>query len=153
MGRLGKSVPNLLLALLLPAFFGCGGRSSGTQIPPPLPPPPQPDFSIGFSQSSVNVQQGSTSSSVSLSVNALNGFTGTVQVTISGLPPGVVSNPASPFGVAAGSSTAVLFSAAADSAAGDSTIVATGTSGSLSHPANLGLTIQTGMARQFGSER
>ncbi|MGC1413637.1 MAG: hypothetical protein WA817_00005, partial [Candidatus Acidiferrum sp.] len=138
-------MPNLLLALLQTAFFGCGGGSSGTQIPPP-PPPPQPDFSIGFSQNSVNVQQGSTSSSVSLSVSAINGFTGTVQVTFSGLPSGVVSNPASSFGVAAGSSIPVLFSAAADSATGNSTIVATGTSGSLSHPANLGLTIQTGVA-------
>ena len=144
MARLGKSVPNLLLALLLPAFFGCGGGSSGIQIPPP--PPPQPDFSIGFSQNSVNVQQGSTSSSVSLSVSAINGFTGTVQVTLSGLPSGVVSNPASPFGVASGSSIPVLFSAAANSATGNSTIVATGTSGSLSHPANLGLTIETGVA-------
>ncbi|MGC2529349.1 MAG: IPT/TIG domain-containing protein [Candidatus Acidiferrum sp.] len=79
-------------------------------------------------------------------MSALNGFTGTVQVTLSGLPPGVVSNPASPFGVAAGSSIPVLFSATANSATGNSTIVATGTSGSLSHPANLGLTIQTGVA-------
>ena len=47
-----------------------------------------------------------------LSVNPLNGFTGSVQVTLSGLPAGVISNPRSPFSVATGSSAPVLFSAA-----------------------------------------
>ncbi|MGC0774041.1 MAG: hypothetical protein WB543_14005 [Candidatus Acidiferrum sp.] len=94
MGRMRVSAPDLLLALLLlMSLGGCGGGSSSIQPPPP---PPSPDFSIGFSQNSVNVQQGATSPAVSLSVNALNGFTGTVQVTLSGLPSGVISNPASP---------------------------------------------------------
>jgi hypothetical protein len=81
-----------------------------------------------------------------LSVNPLNGFTGSVQVTLSGLPSGVISNPLSPFSVAAGSSALVLFSAAPNASTGNSTIIVTGVSGSLSHPANLALTIQTGVA-------
>ena len=81
-----------------------------------------------------------------LSVNPLNGFTGSVQVRLSGLPAGVISNPPSPFSVATGSSAPVLFSAAPNAPTGNSTIIATGISGSLSHPANLALTIQTGIA-------
>lgn len=143
MGRLRNGATYWLLAFLLLASFGCGGGSSSVQTAPPLP---QPDFSIGFSQNSVSVQQGSTSPAVTLSINALNGFIGTVQVTLSGLPTGVISNPVSPFSVAAGSSTAVFFSAGPNSTTGNSTILATGTSGSLSHPANLALTIQIGVA-------
>src|SRR5271154_4234247 len=88
----------LLPGLLLLVSFGCGGGSSSLQTSsPPPPPPPQPDFSIGFSVDSVNIQQGSTSQVVDLSVTPLNGFTGSVQVTLTGMPNGVVSNPLSPF--------------------------------------------------------
>ncbi len=141
--RLWRRAPVLLLAPLFLAVSGCGGGSSSIQPPPP--PPPQPDFSIGFSPNSISVLQGATSQAVNLSVNPLNGFTGSVQVTLSGLPSGIVSSPASPFSVSAGSSTPVLFSAAPNASTGSSTISAQGTSGSLSHPASLGLTIQAGV--------
>ena len=144
MGRLRRSAPLFSLALLFLALTGCGGGSNSIQPPPP--PPPQPDFSIGFSQNSVSVLQGATSQAVKLSVNPLNGFTGSVQVTLSGLPSGVVASPASPFSIAAGSSIPVLFSAAANASTGNSTISAQGTSGSLSHPASLALTIQAGVS-------
>jgi hypothetical protein len=143
MARPGRCAPDFSLALLLLAALGCGGGSSNFQPPPP--PPPQPDFSIGFSTNSLNLQQGATSPAVMLSVNPLNGFTGTIQVTLTGLPAGVISSPVSPFSIAAGSSTPVLFSAAPNTATGNSAIVATGTSGALSHPANLALTIQSGV--------
>src|SRR5580693_9327547 len=92
----------------------CGGNPS-LNI---QPPPPVPDFSIGFSANSVSVQQGGTSSPVNLSVTPINGFTGTVQVTLAALPPGVTSNPASPFNVSAGASVPVLFGAATTAATG-----------------------------------
>ena len=142
MGRLRRWAVTLSLGLPLLAQFGCGGGSASIQPPPP---PPQPDFSLGFSSNSVTVQQGATSPAVNLSVNPRNGFTGTVQVTLTGLPTGVVSSPPSPFSIAAGSSTPLLFSAASNALTGNSTIMAEGTSGSLAHPANLGLTIQTGV--------
>ncbi|MGB9465933.1 MAG: IPT/TIG domain-containing protein [Candidatus Acidiferrum sp.] len=143
MARLRRCAPSFFLGLLLLPQIGCGGGSSSIQ--PPSPPPPQPDFSIGFSQNSVNVQQGATSPAVNLSVNSLNGFTGSVQMTLSGLPAGVISNPSSPFSLAAGSSVPILFSAAANTGTGSFTVMAEGVNGSLSHPANLGLTIQTGV--------
>jgi hypothetical protein len=142
MGPLRRSVPDAALALLLLALNGCGGGSSSIQTPPP---PAQPDFSIEFSQNSVSLEQGATSSPINLSVNPLNGFTGSVQVTFTGLPAGVVSNPASQFSVAASSNTPILFSAAANAPTGTATLVAQGASGSLSHPANLTLTIQSGV--------
>jgi hypothetical protein len=145
MGWLGRRTPGLSLTLFLLTSTGCRGGSSGVQSTPP-PPPPQPDFSIAFSTNSVDVQQGATSPTVSLSVNPLNSFSGTVEVTLSGLPAGVISNPSSPFSIAAGSSTPVLFSAATNAATGNSTVMATGVKGSLSHPANLTLTIQSGVA-------
>ena len=145
MGRLRRCAPDFSLGLFLLVCFGCGGGSSSIQTSPP-PPPPQPDFSIGFSVNSVNLQQGTTSPAVNLSVTALNGFTGSVQVTLTGLPSGVISNPVSSFSIATGSSAPVLFSAAPNASTGNSTIVATGVSGALSHAANLDLTIQSGVA-------
>jgi hypothetical protein len=145
MGWRRRRALDLLRGFLLLVSFGCGGGSSSLQTTPsPPPPPPQPDFSIGFSVNSINLQQGSTSPAVNLSVTSLNGFTGSVQVTLTGLPADVISNPVSPFSVAVGSSTPVLFPAATNALTGNSTIIATGTNGSLSHPANLGITIQTG---------
>src|SRR5580765_7951850 len=147
MGRLRRGAPHLLLGLFLFASLGCGGGSSTIQQPPPppAPPSPSPDFSIAFSANSVAVQQAATGPPVNLSIGPLYGFTGTVQVTLTGLPSGVIASPASPFSIAAGSSTPVLFSAAPNASTGNFTILASGTSGSLSHPANLGLTIQSGV--------
>jgi hypothetical protein len=142
MGRLRKSVPEVLLFLALAVYTGCGGGS--TNDPPPPPPPPQ-DFSITLSANSLNIAQGVTSSPVDTSVNGQNGFTGTVQVTLSGLPSGITSNPASPFTVTPGSSVALMFGAAANAATGNFTVTAQGTNGALSHSANLALTVQSGI--------
>jgi DNA-binding beta-propeller fold protein YncE len=109
------------------------------------PPPPVPDFTLGLSSSSISVQQGAASSAVNVSVTAINGFTGNVQVTLSGLPAGVSSNPPSPFNVAAGASSSVVFGAAANASTGNFTISAQGVSGALSHSQNLALTIQSGV--------
>ena len=128
-------IPLLLLCA------GCGGGSSSAP-----PPPPAPDFSLSLSANSISVAQGGTSSAVNVSVTGNNGFTGTAQVTLSGIPSGVTSNPASPFSVVAGGSTAVVFGAAANAATGNFTISAQGTSGSRSHSASLALMVQAGVA-------
>ncbi|HYL82908.1 MAG TPA: IPT/TIG domain-containing protein [Candidatus Angelobacter sp.] len=143
MGRLRHSVPILLLLSFVSACAGCGG---GASLAPPPPPPPAPDFSLGLSANSVSVSQGSTSPAVTVSVTAENGFTGNVQVTLSGLPAGVSSNPTSPFTIAAGASTAVVFGAAANAATGSFTVSVQGTSGALSHPQNLSLAVQSAVA-------
>src|SRR5450432_767135 len=71
----------LLLVILignLSFLNGCGASSS------PPPPPPAGDFSIVGSPASVSTQVGGTSAPVTVSLNAINGFTGAVSVTVSG---------------------------------------------------------------------
>lgn len=141
MGRIPIRLPILQSFLLVSTCIGCGGGSSVTP-----PPPPSPDFSLSLSANTLSLSQGGNSSAVSISVNPSNGFTGNVQVTLSGLPSGVASNPASPFNIAADGSASVVFGASSSAATGNFTISAQGTSGSLSHSQSLGLTIQAGVA-------
>jgi IPT/TIG domain len=143
MGRLHRGVPIAALALLVPVCAGCGAGSTAVTQPPP---PPATDFSVSLSTTSVSISQGTTSSSVNLSVNPVNGFTGSVQVTFGSLPAGVTSNPASPFAVAAGATAPIVFGAASNAATGNFTVSAQGTSGGLSHSANLTLTVQSAVA-------
>ncbi len=134
----------LILAFLFPGVLlmssGCGGGGAAQTAPPPLPPA---DFAITLSSNSLSVPQGATSSPVNISVNGQDGFTGAVQVALSGLPTGVVSNPVSPFSVAASASVPVLFGATSNAGTGSFTITAQGTSGALSHSATFALTIQS----------
>jgi len=121
---------------------GCGGGGGGgTQ-----PPPPQPDFTIGLSTTAVSITQGSSSAPVSVSVTGLNGFSGSAGVTLSGVPAGVTSNPASPFSVGAGQAVSVIIGASPNAATGQFAISAQATSGSLSHSAPFSLTIQSAVA-------
>ncbi len=128
------------LALCL---HGCGGGSTAFVAPPP---PATPDFLLNFSVPSVTLAQGASSPPVNITVTAENGFTGSVQVTLAGLPAGVTTNPPSPFTLMAGAATPVVFGAAATTAAGNISIAAQGTSGSLTHGANLTLAIQAATA-------
>lgn len=141
MGRLLDRVPVVELLALALACAGCGGGSPVTQ-----PPPPPPDFSLSLSTNSISISQGGTSSAVNVSINPSNGFTGNVQVTLTGIPSGVTSNPASPFDVAAGASTSVVFGAASNAATGNFTVSAQGSSGALSHSQTLALTVQAGVS-------
>ena len=135
----------VLSVWILGAGFGCGGGGGATQTAVPAPPPaPSANFSISFSVNSLTLAQGATSSPLTVLVTPQNGFAGSVQVTLSGIPTGVISNPASSFTVAAGTSGApILFGATSAADTGNFTITAQATSGSLSHSATLALTIQT----------
>jgi hypothetical protein len=101
-----------------------------------------PDFTLTLSSASLSLTAGGSAQSVNLTAAAVNGFTGSVQVTISGLPTGVTATPAT-FTLAIGVPQKVSFTAAASAAAGSATIHFAGTSGTLSHTAALTLTIAT----------
>ncbi|HXC46977.1 MAG TPA: IPT/TIG domain-containing protein [Candidatus Sulfotelmatobacter sp.] len=103
----------------------------------------QPDFTIGLSASAVSITQGSSSAPINITVTGLNGFSGSVQVTLSGVPAGVTSNPASPFSVSTGQAVSVVIGASPGAATGQFTMSAQATSGSLSHSAPFSLTIQS----------
>src|SRR5579864_7140973 len=92
------------------ACAGCGG-AGGSPANVRISPPPSPDFAITLSSGSLSISQGATGAPITVSVAGQNGFTGSVQITLAGMPAGVLSNPASPFSIASGASMAVVFGA------------------------------------------
>jgi hypothetical protein len=103
-------------------FPGCGA-------------PPTPDFAISASPTSQTIIQGG-STSYTVTVAAQNGFTGTVSLTASGFGSGA-SGALNPISVA-GSGTSTLSVTTTNTAAmGSFPITITGTSGSLTHSANV----------------
>ncbi len=113
-------------------FSNCGGAAT-------------PDFSLSSSPTSVSVTQGSSGTST-ITVNPLNGFTGSVSLTASGLPAGVTASfsPAS----TTGNSTLTL-TASSTATTGTATVTITGTSGSLSHTTTVSLTVNAAAAPNF----
>jgi hypothetical protein len=99
-----------------------------------------PDFSIAVSPGMVALKQGSHSDPLSVSVTGLNGFSGDVTVSLSGLPAGVLTSSPS-LTIAAGSSSSVTLSAPLNVKPGSSTVTFQGTSGSLSHAANASVNV------------
>jgi hypothetical protein len=106
-----------------------------------------PDFSLSASPSSLTVKRGSSGSST-ITVNDLNGFTGSVTLSTSALPSGVTAS----FGTNPTTSTSVLtFTASSTAATGTSTITITGTSGSLTHTTTISLTIAAPTQQLIGN--
>ena len=131
---------DFLLGALLIFAEGCGGGGGGgTQ-----PPPPQPDFSIGISAPSITLTQGNSSAPLTLNVSGTNGFSGSVQVSVSGIPSGVSSSPSGAYSIVAGQSVSVIFGATPSAPTGQFTLSAQAVSGSLSHTASFSLSIQPG---------
>jgi hypothetical protein len=103
-------------------------------------PPPPPDFSLTLAPTSLTITSGATGAPVSVLATALNSFTGTVAVTISGLPSGVTAAPAT-LTLTPGTAQSTTLTAASSAPASTPTVTFTGTSGSLSHSAPLALTV------------
>lgn len=126
-------------------MLGCGGsrNSDGGSSNQSSTPPPQPDFSISI-PASLTVTPNSTQT-ISISVTAENGFSGSVNLTISGLSAGVTATPASFTLSAVGGSYSpetVTITASGSATAGMTAMAVTGVSGSLSHT----VTTSTGSA-------
>lgn len=99
----------------------------------------QPDFSLSASPTSRTVRHGS-STTYTLTVTALNGFTGTVSFTVTNLPSR--SNASfSPSSVTGSGSSTLTISTNRKTPTGTRTLTVTGTSGSLSHPTTVTLTV------------
>ena len=135
-----RPVPVVWLAGICLLLIGCGGGAQANI----QPPPPVADFSISISPPAISVSQGATSGAVTVSITPQNGFSGTVQVSLAGLPAGVTVNPSSPFLVNSGANTSLVFSADNSAVTGTASLTATGTSGTLTHNSPLGLTVQKG---------
>jgi hypothetical protein len=104
------------------------------------PPPAQADFSLAVSPQSLSLTIGGAGQPVQLSATALDGFSGTPTVTLSGLPAGVTANPAS-LTLTPGTPQSVTLTAGNNAAAASANVVFTGASGGLSHTATLALTV------------
>ena len=122
--------------LFVGASAGCGAGSSP-------PPPPTPSFSLSVSPNSLLIAQTANSGNapVTITANAINGFSGTVNVTISGLPAGVIPAPNSAFSLTAGGSQQVTFTVGSSVPRANYALTFSGTSGTLSSSAGLVLTI------------
>ena len=108
-----------------------------------------PDFGMAITPGSVSLIQGAASAPVSVVVTPENQFAGNVTVSITNLPAGVTSSPASPFQVSAGSVQAVTFSASSAAAPGTASLSFQGVSGSLNHSASASMQIQAAVAQDF----
>jgi RHS repeat-associated protein len=98
----------------------------------------QPDFTLGSIPASVQVAQGGAAS-FTITATPVNGFTGTISLSVSGLPSGVTGsfNPTTVPG--SGGSAALNLTVSSSTAAGTYPLTVTGVSGSSSH--NLTVTL------------
>jgi hypothetical protein len=101
---------------------------------------PAADFSLSLTSNALTLAPGGSAGHVTLTAAALNGFTGAINVTLSGLPSGVVAMPSS-FTLTPGTPQQISFTAASTGAASTVTISLSGSSGVLTHNAALALTI------------
>jgi hypothetical protein len=138
LGRFVQGIAGTVFIVLVAEICaGCGGGAATV-----VQQPQTADFPVAVSTSAVSISQGGVSAPVSFSIIGHNGFSANVQITFSGLPAGVTSNPASPFTITSGVDTAVNFGAAATASTGSFTVSAQGVSGTLSHSENMTLAIQ-----------
>jgi subtilase family serine protease len=101
--------------------------------------PPLPDFSLSASPTSLTIVQGGAGGTSTITVNALNGFSGSVGFTVTSVLPSGVSAGFNP-NPATGSSIVTL-SASSMAATGIMTVTVTGTSGTLAHTVSISLTV------------
>jgi uncharacterized membrane protein/regulation of enolase protein 1 (concanavalin A-like superfamily) len=100
----------------------------------------QADFSLTATPGSETVTQGN-STTYTAAISALNGFTGTVGLSVSGLPSGATAS-FSPTSVNTSGSSTLTVTTASTTPAGTYTLTITGTSGSISHSATATLIVQ-----------
>ena len=100
---------------------------------------PAPNYSVSVSPSSQTVTAGN-STSFTVTVTPVNGFTGVVNFGVSGLPSGVTGS-FSPTSVTKSGATTLTIKTTTSATVGGTTVAVTGTSGSLSHSDSGSLTV------------
>jgi subtilase family serine protease len=100
---------------------------------------PSPNFSMAASPNSLTIIQGASGGST-ITITPLNGFSGAVNLSASGLPGGVTAsfapNPTT-------ATSTVTFSASATATTGTATVTITGTSGNLTNTTTISLIVST----------
>jgi PKD repeat protein len=100
------------------------------------------DFGISASPTSTSVTQGASTTDA-ITINAQNGFNGSVALSASGLPAGVTAS-FSPSSTT--SSSTLTLTASGTATTGTATVTISGTSGSISHATSLSLTVNPATA-------
>jgi hypothetical protein len=117
-------------------------------LPDPNPPTrtitvnPAPDFSISASPSSQSTAQGG-SLSYTVSVSALHGFTGTVNLSTGGLPSGASASFV-PTSVSGSGSSTLTVTTSSSTPVGSYVLAITGATTTLSHSVNVTLVVNSG---------
>jgi uncharacterized membrane protein len=104
-----------------------------------------PDFTLTAAPASVSADQGTTAN-YTATVTPQNGFTGTVALTIAGLPAGATAT-FTPSSLTSGNSALAITVGTA--AAGSYPLTITGTSGTLTHTANVTLVVTVPVVGDF----
>jgi len=105
-----------------------------------------PSFTLSDSPSSLTITQGGAGGTSTITVNDVNGFSGSVTLAASGLPSGVTAA----FGTNPTTGTSVLtLTASATATTGTATVTITGTSGSLVATTTLALTVNATATPNF----
>ncbi|MBZ5522515.1 MAG: hypothetical protein LAP21_09775, partial [Acidobacteriia bacterium] len=105
-----------------------------------------PDFTLTAAPASVSADQG-TNANYTATVTPLNGFTGTVDLTVAGLPTGATAT-FTPASLASGNS-ALAIAVGSATPAGSYPLTITGTSGTLTHTANVTLVVTVPVVGDF----
>jgi hypothetical protein len=134
-----------VLALLIIAMLGCGGGTSSASQP-------TPDFTIVATPESVTLKPGSTSGPITVRLNAQNGFASDVSVSVQGIPQGTTVMPSGPFNVNPQANQDVTFSVPPSIATGTTSITFQGSSGSLTHTAQIQLNVAIAPSRTTFSQ-
>jgi hypothetical protein len=109
---------------------------NGIQI---VPLTPTPSFVVSATPSSQTVSAGG-GASYSVSTSALNGFTGSIGLSLSGLPANATAS-LNPTSVSAGSSSTLTITTASNTPAGSFGLTITGTSGSIASTTSVTLNV------------
>jgi hypothetical protein len=131
-----SALASSLLISLLFAMTGCGSgsqtsSSSGAQTP---------DFTLTVAIPDLSLAEGGTQTGY-VTASGINGFTGAISISISGLPSGVTAN-STTFSLSAPGIQAITFSAAANApAVSTATVTVQAVSGSITHTTSFSITV------------
>ena len=124
----------------LTATSGTLTHTASLMVTVTAPPAAVADFGLATNPQSLTLVPGTAGQMVQTTATALNGFTGSVNVTLNGLPSGVTAAPSS-LTLTPGVAMPLTLAAANNTPTGIANVLFTGTSGSLTHTATLALTI------------
>jgi subtilase family serine protease len=125
---------------------GWGSPNGSGLINTLAPSASSPNFSLSASPASVTITQGGAGGTSTITVNPVDGFTGTVTLSTSPLPSGVTAS----FGTNPTTNTSVLtLTASSTAATGTTNVTITGVSGSITQTTTISLTVNPASSPNF----